>query len=100
VKRTSWSQGLSVTADGTGVVPLAGAVAVRLLADRVGLTEGLSTALARRGFVPVLIAAKSGWMWQPCWLQAGRDRRHRHPASSDSGARPGRVAADGVAELG
>jgi hypothetical protein len=53
VKRTSWSQGLSVTADGTGVVPLAGAVAVRLLADRVGLTEGLSTALARRGFVPV-----------------------------------------------
>jgi hypothetical protein len=53
VKRTSWSQGLSVTADGTGVVPLAGAVAVRLLADRVGLTEGLSTALARRGFVAV-----------------------------------------------
>jgi hypothetical protein len=36
VKRTAWSQGLSVTADGTGVVPLAGAVAVRLLADRVG----------------------------------------------------------------
>ena len=49
---TSWSQGLSVTADGDGVVPLAGAVAVRLLAERVGLTAGLSTALARRGFVP------------------------------------------------
>jgi hypothetical protein len=32
---------------------VAGAVPVRLLADRVGLTEGLSTALARRGFVPV-----------------------------------------------
>ena len=53
MKRTSWSQGLSVTADGTGVVPLAGAVAVRWLVDRVGLTEGLSTALTRRGFVPV-----------------------------------------------
>ena len=53
MKRTSWSHGLSVAADGTGVVPLAGAVAVRLLADRVGLTEGLSMALARRGFVPV-----------------------------------------------
>jgi hypothetical protein len=52
VKRTSWSQGLSVTADGEGVVPLAGAVAVRLLAGRVGLTGGLSTALARRGFTP------------------------------------------------
>jgi hypothetical protein len=35
------------------VVPLAGTLAVRLLADRVGLIEGLSTALARRGFVPV-----------------------------------------------
>ena len=36
MKGTSWSQGLSVTADGDGVVPLAGVVAVRLLADRVG----------------------------------------------------------------
>jgi DDE family transposase len=52
VKGTSWSQGLSVTADGEGLVPLAGAVAVRLLADRVGLTAGLSAALARRGFAP------------------------------------------------
>jgi hypothetical protein len=33
-------------------VPLAGSVAVRLLADRVGLTDGLSAALARRGFSP------------------------------------------------
>ena len=41
MKLTGWSQGLSVTADATGVVPLAGAAAVRLLADRVGLTEGL-----------------------------------------------------------
>ena len=52
MKGTSWSQGLSVTADGDGVVPLAGVVAVRLLADRVGLTQGLSAALARRGFIP------------------------------------------------
>jgi hypothetical protein len=43
---------LSVTADGEGLVPLAGVVAVRLLADRVGLTAGLSAALARRGFAP------------------------------------------------
>ena len=52
MKRTSWSQGLSVTADGRGVVPLAGSVAVRLLADRVGLTDSLSAALARRWFRP------------------------------------------------
>jgi hypothetical protein len=53
VKGTSWLQGLSVTADGDGVVPLAGAVAVRLLADRVGLTQRLSAALSRRWFSPV-----------------------------------------------
>ena len=53
MKGTSWSQGLSVTAEGDGVVPLAGAVSVRLLADRVGLTQRLSTALSRRRFSPV-----------------------------------------------
>lgn len=53
MKHRGWSQGLSVTADGTGVVALAGVGAVRLLADRVGLTDALSTALARRMFVPV-----------------------------------------------
>ncbi|UUZ46410.1 IS1380 family transposase [Janibacter limosus] len=52
VKRTSWSTGLSVTADGVGVVAHAGSVASRLLADRIGLTGALSTAMARRGFVP------------------------------------------------
>ena len=44
--------GLSVTADGTGVVPLAGAVAVRLLADRVGLTDGLVERVGPAWFRP------------------------------------------------
>jgi len=35
VKHTTWSAGLSVSADGRGVVAHAGSVAVRLLADRV-----------------------------------------------------------------
>ena len=52
MKGTSWSQGVVSYADGSGLVPLAGVVAVRLLADRVGLTDGLSAALSRRGFVP------------------------------------------------
>jgi len=52
VKRTSWSAGLSCTADGTGVVAHAGAVGLRLLADRTGLTGHLSTALRRRSFRP------------------------------------------------
>lgn len=53
MKRTSWSAGLSVAADGVGVVAHAGSVATRLLADRTGLTGGLSKAMARRNFVPV-----------------------------------------------
>lgn len=53
MKRNAWATGLSVTADGTGVVALAGSAALRLLADKVGLTDGLSAALARRSFVPV-----------------------------------------------
>jgi len=52
VKHT-WSAGLSVSADGRGVVAHAGSVAVRLLADRTGLTGALSAVLQRRSFVPV-----------------------------------------------
>ena len=50
---------LSVTDDGKGV-RLAGAVAVRLLADRVGLTGGLSTALAG-GTSPIGMTAVRCW---------------------------------------
>lgn len=53
MKRTSWSAGLSVSADGVGVVAHSGSVALRLLADRTGLTGELSKAMARRGFSPV-----------------------------------------------
>lgn len=53
MKRTSWSAGLSVTGDGTGVVAHAGSVATRMLADRTGLTRELSKALTRRSFTPV-----------------------------------------------
>ena len=52
MKHTSWSTGLSFSADGSGVVAHAGNVATRLLADRVGLTDALSGALARPGFTP------------------------------------------------
>ena len=50
--RARWRR-LSVSADGTGVVAHAGSVAVRLLADRSGLTKELGKATARRLFVPV-----------------------------------------------
>ncbi len=48
-----WSQGLSVEVGGAGTVAQAGIVLPRLLADRVGLTTGLSGAVARAGFIPL-----------------------------------------------
>src|SRR5258708_15340436 len=50
---TAWLKGLDVTAGGQGIVSHAGVVLLRALADRTGLTSGLSKALTRRGFVPV-----------------------------------------------
>jgi hypothetical protein len=45
VNATAWSRGLEVTGGGTGVVSHAGLVLLRQLADRTGLTAGLSAAL-------------------------------------------------------
>ena len=42
---TGWSRGLEVTGGGTGIVSHAGLVLLRQLADRTGLTAGLSAAL-------------------------------------------------------
>ena len=52
MKDTVWSSGLSVTGDGTGVVAHAGSIGLRMLAERIGLTGALSTAMAKRSFVP------------------------------------------------
>jgi hypothetical protein len=49
---TGWSKRLTVTTGGKGVVSHAGAVALRLTADRTGLTTALSRALHREGFTP------------------------------------------------
>jgi Transposase DDE domain group 1 len=46
VNVTGWSKGLEVTGGGTGVVSHAGLVLLRRLADKSGLTGGLSKALA------------------------------------------------------
>ena len=53
MKHATWSSGLSVSADGSGVVAHAGSIAVRMLAERSGLTKELSRATARRSFAPV-----------------------------------------------
>jgi Transposase DDE domain group 1 len=46
VNTTGWLKGLRVTADDTGIVSHAGVVLIRALADKTGLTAGLSKALA------------------------------------------------------
>jgi hypothetical protein len=48
VNTTGWLKGLEVTSDGTGIVSHAGVALLRALADRTGLTGGLSRALASR----------------------------------------------------
>jgi hypothetical protein len=51
VNGTGWSRGLEVTGGGTGVVSHAGLVLLRGVADKTGLTGGLSAALASRRLV-------------------------------------------------
>jgi hypothetical protein len=51
VKSTGWLKGLKVTGDGTGIVSHAGVTLIRALADNVGLTAGLSDALASQRLV-------------------------------------------------
>jgi hypothetical protein len=46
VKATGWLRGLEVTVGGAGIVSHAGLVLLRALADKTGLTAGLSRALA------------------------------------------------------
>ena len=52
-KLTEWAEGLSLSTGGRKLVGKAGIVPVRRLADKVGLTDALSSALVRRDFHPV-----------------------------------------------
>ncbi len=51
-KRTGWARDLRVRVAGKGVVSHVGSALLRLLGDRVGLTDRLSKALQVRGFHP------------------------------------------------
>ncbi|MBI1758334.1 MAG: transposase [Actinobacteria bacterium] len=53
-KRTGWARDLRVRVAGKGVVSHVGSGLLRMLADQVGLTGGLSDALRVRGFTPDL----------------------------------------------
>jgi hypothetical protein len=54
MKDTPWDHRLRVTAEADGLVGHAGAVLLRKLADRVGLTGALGSALARAGKFPLV----------------------------------------------
>ena len=51
-KDTRWDKNLLITSDGEGLIGHAGAVLLRQLADRCGLTAALGGALARAGKFP------------------------------------------------
>jgi hypothetical protein len=51
MKATGWLRGPDVTVGGTGIVSHVGVALVRALSDNVGLTAGLSKALASRRVV-------------------------------------------------
>jgi hypothetical protein len=53
VQNTSWADGLELIGDDQRLVAHIGAVPLRLLAERTGLTAGMSAAMRRRGFDPV-----------------------------------------------
>jgi hypothetical protein len=54
MKDTGWDHALKVTGDGEGLVGHAGAVLLRKLADRAGLTGALGSALMRTGKFPLV----------------------------------------------
>jgi Transposase DDE domain group 1 len=53
VQDGSWADRLELVGDDDRLVGSAGALPLRLLAERTGLRAGLSTAMTRRGFIPV-----------------------------------------------
>jgi Transposase DDE domain group 1 len=53
VQGTSWARGLEFTGDDERLVAHAGVLPARLLAERLGLTSGLSAGMRRPGFEPV-----------------------------------------------
>jgi hypothetical protein len=52
VQSTSWADQLELIGDDDRLVGFAGALPLRLLAERTGLRAGLSRAMARRRFNP------------------------------------------------
>ena len=97
---TGWSRGLEVSGGGQGVVSHAGLVLLRHLADKTGLTGGLSRALATPRF---LVHDRGRVMADLACAIADGARvisDFRVMARSAGAVRAGGVGADGVADAG
>jgi hypothetical protein len=100
VNVTGWSRGLEVTGGGQGVVSHAGLALLRYLADKTGLTGGLSAALATPR---ILIHDRGRVVADPaCAIADGAWVISDFPGDVRSGraVRAGSVGADGVADAG
>jgi Transposase DDE domain group 1 len=95
---TGWSRGLEVSGGGQGVVSHAGLALLRHLADRTGLTGGLSRALA----TPRILVHDRGRVLADlaCAIADGAPGDLRFPGDGRSAGavRAGGVGADGVAD--
>ena len=97
---TGWSRGLEVSGGGQGVVSHAGLVLLRHLADKTGLTGGLSRALATPRF---LVHDRGRVMADLACAVADGARvisDFRVMSRSAGAVRAGGVGADGVADAG
>ena len=100
MQTTGWSRGLEVSGGGQGVVSHAGLVLLRRLADKTGLTGGLSRALA----TPRFLVHDRGRVTADLACAIADGARvisdFRVMSRSAGAVRAGGVGADGVADAG
>ena len=80
MKDTPWDHGLRVTAEDGGLVGHAGAVLLRKLADRAGLTAALGSAPARAGCRACVASVTTRSRFQPAVPASGASARRSSKA--------------------
>ena len=94
---TSWVDGLELVGDDDRLVGFAGALSLRLLAERTGLRAGLSAAMTRRGFDPVYDRGQVLIDMAVTQVLGGEAISDSGLAAPGAGDRAGGIDSDGVA---